>query len=71
MAPPPPLPPIRKGRGACAPAFFPLSGIHRCIYLHSRAVVINLFVLVPTFKFAKKSVHPCHALKSSAVKSKF
>ena len=25
------------------------------------------FVLVHTFKFAQKPVHPCHALKSSSV----
>jgi len=28
----------------------------------------TFFVLVHTFKFAKKAVHPCHALKFSTVK---
>jgi len=28
----------------------------------------TFFALVHTFKFARKPVHPCHALKSGAVK---
>jgi len=31
-------------------------------------MVVNLFVLVHTSKFARKPVHPYHALKSKAVK---
>jgi len=43
------------------------SSLHATIN-ESATVVVNLFLLPHTFKFAGKSVHSCHALKSKVVK---